>query len=177
MQSLGPALLATLPKFLNPYLPRILRAILYSPNLTIPSSSSLPHQTDAFSLALASAVPARLLLPSLLEALSSLPSAGPAPVVLSLRIVTTHLSTRPSAEVQAGRAAAFEVLMGALSFRSDHTLSPPRSPPLPSAAAEGGRAVEASAGEALLALTTRLNEIQFRPLFLKALQWANADSE
>mmetsp|Transcript_15491 Transcript_15491/g.38866 ORF Transcript_15491/g.38866 Transcript_15491/m.38866 type:complete len:324 (+) Transcript_15491:1-972(+) len=44
------------------------------------------------------------------------------------------------------------------------------------AGGEQAEAVEAMAGEMLLQLTVRLNELQFRPLFLRALQWATEDS-
>ena len=48
LQTAGSALLATLPQFLRPYLPRILRAVLVVPNLGAPKEEMLPTQSEAF---------------------------------------------------------------------------------------------------------------------------------
>ena len=76
LQTAGAALLATLPQFLRPYLARIMRAVMHVPSLS--QLATLGEQTEAFSRALASAVPARLLLPSLVEALPTLSQASAA---------------------------------------------------------------------------------------------------
>ena len=108
------------------------------------------------------------------------PKAAPA----LLDLLTRHLGARPASETAAHRAAAYALVHGALRFReADAATSSAAASSTASAAstaivwAGGGSEalcakVEASAGRALLQLTTCLNESQLRPLFLRALGFA-----
>lgn len=197
-----PSLLPVFPALIAPYLPRLLIVTL---SIGMPASMSGPSAPDASSSDLArgkatppaelvvarqgllrgiaKAVPPRVLLNAMSEALSHLPGAA-IPSLLSL--LERHLTMRPSAEVAAHRALAYALLHVALSFRDVHTqpsspsfkLTQPIDSMLASSATEHcADAVEIAGGSALEQLTSCLNEVQLRPILLRALAYASEQTD
>jgi len=140
-------------------------------------------------LAIAKAVPPRVLLKAVAEALPLLlkpPPSGivqadgrsascssvggdagaPAAVASIFSLVGDHLTSRPCADAITHRAATFSLLLSALAYRETAGRET-------STANAGASSVEAAAGRALVNLTTTLNEAQLKPLYLTALDWAS----
>ena len=99
--------------------------------------------------------------------------AGVAPLIQSLSLLAIHLSVRPAIEIQANRASAFELFLSSLAFRAEASVAAQYDL---AGLAEATRVVEAVSGDVLLQLTVKLNEVQFRPLFLRALAWVTGES-
>jgi len=208
--TLLPSILPVFPALIAPYLPRFLVVTL---SVGMTASTSDLSDTDASSdlarakaapapptqlfaarqgllRCLAKAVPSRVLLNAMLEALSHLPAAA---VSSLLSLLERHLSLRPTAEVVAHRTRVYALLQVALRCREVHTqpvspsvqLTQPTDLMLASSAAASAKlrarlhaeqcadAVEIAGGSTLRQLTSSLNELQLRPIFLRALAYAS----
>eukprot|EP00741_Cyanophora_paradoxa_P024509 tig00022075_g23664.t1 len=105
--------------------------------------------------------PARLLLPALAAALPRAAEAGPEGVIRLLEATGACCASMQRLDAAALHRPAFDLILRALELR-------------PSLPAEQAPAVEAAASSAAASLVMKLSEREFRPLFLRALDWASA---
>ena len=177
-EGVGRALAASLPQFISPYLPRLLRALLCAAELppAAQGGAELGAAVRGLQLTLAETLPTRLLVPPLLDAAGAAQQLGPAATTLLLGTLGMSLQRRPQAEVQALHKPAFQLLLGLARHRTSRcseALAPSEAHVPEVAGARGAaRAVEAALSDAFVHLTVQLTEQQFRPLFLRLQAWA-----
>ena len=174
-ESIGRALVVSLPQFLSPHLPRLLRALLGAAEVPYTHGAELATAARGLQQALAETLPTRLLVPPLLEAAGTAAQLGPAAAVTLLGTLSRNLAARPQAEVQALHRQAFQLLLTLVDHRLTRCgLGAPGGGEAPSPAdvRAAARAVEAALSDAFAQLTIQLTEQQFRPLFLRLLAWA-----
>jgi len=158
-----PSLLGALPLFLSPYLPRLVRATLRLGVLGCSAPLLSERVTKLFD-AIVTALPARQLLPAMVEILGTVGQAGAPSLAQLLHLLKASLRLRPEAEARAHVAHIFSILLFALAFRW-------RATPHDVGGA-GATAIEALASSALATLAVRLNEDSFSDLYARALSWA-----
>jgi U3 small nucleolar RNA-associated protein 10 len=186
--------------FLSPYLPRLVQLLVH-PAVLGCSTAGAADTAARLRVALPSAVPARLLLEplaaqwehalglslsdaALAAAEGATPAAPaevahqPAAVLLGMVVdLVTGLETKLAAVYYEG---VFGLLLKALDTRRRWMEASSSSGDVPAAAGEGVAAlgpagvheVESAAARALVALTMKLSESRFKPLFLRLLDWA-----
>eukprot|EP00741_Cyanophora_paradoxa_P001237 tig00000074_g1194.t1 len=154
------ALVSTVPQFLGPHLPDALAACVH-PRLLASGQQALLDRSAALLSAAAARVPPRLLLPALAAALPRAAEAGPEGVIRLLEATGACCASMQRLDAAALHRPAFDLILRALELR-------------PSLPAEQAPAVEAAASSAAASLVMKLSEREFRPLFLRALDWASA---
>ncbi|KAG2446493.1 hypothetical protein HYH02_008484 [Chlamydomonas schloesseri] len=172
------ALVESLGGFLSPHLAAVL-AILLNPRVLACRVAGCDQFAASIRAALPGAVPPRLLLPALFERLQPCidaaadcggAAAAAAPAVALLDMVGAAAAAMEAKVAAQYADALFNFLLRALDVRQRR----------PAALAAHGDAaldaVEAAAVRALVALTMKLSEARFKPLFLRLLEWASTVS-
>ncbi|KAG2433890.1 hypothetical protein HXX76_008243 [Chlamydomonas incerta] len=172
------ALVESLGGFLSPHLAAVL-AILLNPRVLACRVAGCDQFAASIRSALPGAVPARLLLPALFERLQPCidaaadcdgAAAAAAPAVCLLDMVGAAAAAMEAKVAAQYADALFNFLLRALDVRQRR----------PAALVAHGDAavdaVEAAATRALVALTMKLSEARFKPMFLRLLEWASTVS-
>ncbi|GAB4814939.1 hypothetical protein N2152v2_001985 [Parachlorella kessleri] len=163
------ALVESLGAFLAPHLPALL-GVLLAPGVLRCHAARCAEAAAAVRARLAGGVPPRLLLGPLLGHLEPAVEAG-APAVCA---VLGMLSTTIGAMDAAATAAHHEVVFGALLRALDLRRRRPASLAPPAQLSAALDEVEGASVAAFVALTLKLSESQFKPLFLRLLDWAGS---
>lgn len=172
------ALVESLGGFLSPHLAAVL-AILLNPRVLACRVAGCDQFAASIRSALPGAIPARLLLPALFERLQPCidaaadcagAAAAAAPAVALLDMVGAAAAAMEAKVAAQYADALFNFLLRALDVRQ-------RRPAALVAHSDAAiDAVEAAATRALVALTMKLSEARFKPMFLRLLEWASTVS-
>ena len=219
LSSTYPALLTAFPELLGPFLAPLLARLVTIGSATNASAGG-SETAEAATVAclavidapvllvartsllrgIATAVPSRVLLKAMAEALPLLiplpspPGAptdsrgggcgsgwcgfgsvpAPAALVAFFDLLGDHLNLQSPSDVSAHRVASFSLLQSALTYRENKWAVATTADDAGALVGvmAGAAAVEAAAGRALVNLTTALNEEQLRLLFHRTLAWA-----
>jgi U3 small nucleolar RNA-associated protein 10 len=158
------ALVGGVGAFLAPHLPHLLPVLLH-PSVLAAGAARGGDAAAAIRGALGGAVPARLLLPPLMEHLDAAAGAGADATCALLGMLGGVVARMDSSAVGSYHEAVFACLLRALDLR--------RRGAADAGAAEADR-VEAAAVAAFVELTMRLSEARFTPLFYRLVEWATA---
>lgn len=160
------ALVRSLPKFISPYLPAILQLCL-NPVVwgSACEASGASSTSEALRRLLPNTVPLRLLLPPLINQWAATKGAGAVPMAKLLGMLTSLINSSTPTSVGTHADTVFRFLLPALDVRQTHCGKLSEADML---------SVESAAVAALEAMTLKLSERIFKPLFLRTVEWARA---
>ncbi|MCD7468760.1 hypothetical protein HAX54_007198 [Datura stramonium] len=149
--------------FLNPYLGDILELMLLKPQYTSTSELKLKLKADSVRKLLAERVPVRLLLSPLLRAYSDAITCGDSSVSIAFEMIQNLVAAMDRSSVGAYHVRIFDVCLQALDLRRQHP-----------AAVRNVDAVEKNVINTMVALTMKLTEKMFKPLFMRSIEWSES---
>ncbi|MED6160063.1 hypothetical protein PIB30_047925 [Stylosanthes scabra] len=152
--------------FLNPYLTNIMELLVLNPVYVSGVDAKIETRADAVRKLLAVKVPARLVLPPLLKLYSAAVEAGDKSLTIVFDMLATLVGTMDRSTIVAFHVKSFDLCLAALDLRR-------HSPP----SVQNIDAVEKGVMNAMVALTLKLTESMFRPLFIKSIEWAESEVE
>lgn len=157
------AMITTLGPFLSPYLPALLQVLL-DPAVLACTDAGCASAAATARARLPKTVPARLLMQPLFGALPAAMEAGPEPSAALLGLVADAATGMEATVAATHHEAIFAFLLKALDVR--HAA--------PAALVGHEHVVEQQAVSALVALTLKLSESRFKPLFLRLVEWGSS---
>ncbi len=159
------AMVEDLGAFISPYLPAVWRVVLH-PSVLSCQAAGVAAAAAGVRSALAASVAPRLLLAPTFAALPYALDAGVDATRALLAAVTACVQRMDAATAATHSDAIFTFILQALDVRGPTGIT--------SHAAVRGHEheVESAAVQTLVTLTLKLSEVQFRPLFLRLLEWA-----
>ncbi|KAM3340540.1 putative protein isoform X3 [Capsicum galapagoense] len=149
--------------FLNPYLGDILELLLLKPQYTSTSELKLKLKSDSVRKLITERVPVRLLLSPLLRAYSDAIMCGDSSVSIAFEMIQNLVAAMDRSSVGAYHVRIFDVCLQALDLRRQHP-----------AAVRNVDAVEKNVINTVVALTMRLTEKMFKPLFMRSIEWSES---
>ncbi|XP_044468232.1 uncharacterized protein At3g06530-like [Mangifera indica] len=152
--------------FLNPYLGDITKILVLHPEYLLGSDSKLKVKADAVRRLLTEKIPVRLALPPLLKIYIGAVDAGDASLVIAFEMLGNVVGRMDRSSVRGFHGKIFDQCLIALDLRRQHRLS-----------IQNIDIVEKSVITTMIALTIRLTETMFRPLFIKSVEWAESEVE
>ncbi|KVI04528.1 hypothetical protein Ccrd_017155 [Cynara cardunculus var. scolymus] len=144
--------------FLNPYLGQILELLILRPQYANNSSSKLTLKADAVQKLITGKIPVRLSLPPLLKIYSEAIKCGNSALSITFQMLGNFISTMDRLSISAYYLNIFDLCLLALDLRRQHPAS-----------VENIAAVEKDVINAMVALTMKLTENMFKPLFIRSL--------
>lgn len=108
----------------------------------------------------------RLALPPLMKIYSGAVKSGDSSVAVTFEMVANLISTMDRSSVGVYHAKIFDLCLLALDLRCLHPIS-----------IQNIYTVEKSVINAMVALTMKLTETMFKPLFIKSIEWAESEVE
>ncbi|KAA6423835.1 MAG: U3snoRNP10 and NUC211 domain-containing protein, partial [Trebouxia sp. A1-2] len=155
------ALVEGLKAFLSPYLSALLH-LLFSPPVLACKQAGCRESASSIRIQLAGVIPPRLLLVPLFAHYDGAVKEGEAATVSLLAMAQRAMEQMDSATAAQHADACFTFLLKALDLRQKR---PAHLPALD--------VIEQGSVAVLLALTMKLSEAKFKPLFLRLLDWAS----
>ncbi|KAG5249529.1 U3 small nucleolar RNA-associated protein and NUC211 domain-containing [Salix suchowensis] len=149
--------------FLSPYLEDIIRLVVHSPEYTSGSKMKLRQKADAVRRLLTEKIPVRLALPPLLKIYPDTVEAGDSSVAVFFEMLGSLVGTMDRSSVGGYNEAIFDLCLRALDLRRQHPVS-----------IQNIDLVEKSIINAMIALTMKLTETMFKPLFIRSIEWAES---
>lgn len=147
--------------FLSPYLPALLQLLLSGAVLRC-RVAGVAQVAAQVREKLPDKVPVRLLLPALLGHLETAVQEGPDSVVEHMQLLANTVAAMDRTAVAAHHEAVLQCLLQGLDLRRQR----------PATLAQQVPRVEEAVTRALVALTMKLNEARFKPMFLRLMEWA-----
>ncbi|XP_024990164.1 uncharacterized protein At3g06530 isoform X2 [Cynara cardunculus var. scolymus] len=147
--------------FLNPYLGQILELLILRPQYANNSSSKLTLKADAVQKLITGKIPVRLSLPPLLKIYSEAIKCGNSALSITFQMLGNFISTMDRLSISAYYLNIFDLCLLALDLRRQHPAS-----------VENIAAVEKDVINAMVALTMKLTENMFKPLFIRCVEWS-----
>lgn len=108
----------------------------------------------------------RLSLPPLLEIYSSAVQCGDSSLAIAFEMLANVVGSMDRSSVYGYHTNIFDLCLGALDLRFQHPVS-----------VQNIDVVEKSVISAMIALTMKLTETMFKPLFIRSIEWADSDLE
>ncbi|XP_076957841.1 uncharacterized protein At3g06530-like [Bidens hawaiensis] len=155
------AVIDKLGAFLNPYLGQILELLILRPQYANGSSSKLKLKADAIRKLVTEKVPVRLLLPPLLKIYSEAIKFGDSSLSITFQMLGDFITKMDRSSVSANYKNIFNTCLLALDIRRKHPAS-----------VKCITAVETDVINAMVALTAKLTENMFKPLFIQCVEWS-----
>ncbi|KAL6651157.1 hypothetical protein ACP70R_010082 [Stipagrostis hirtigluma subsp. patula] len=151
-------------EFVNPYLDEILDLVVLHPECGAHMDSKLDAKAEDVRKLLTEKVPVRLILPPLLNLHSTAAKCGEASLSLAFHMLASLVGTMDRQAVRTYHVKIYEHCLAAFDLRRQHLDS-----------LKSINMVEQSIIHAIIALTMKLTEGTFRPLFLSTLEWAESE--
>ncbi|KAH7557345.1 hypothetical protein JRO89_XS11G0129200 [Xanthoceras sorbifolium] len=152
--------------FLNPYLRDITELLVLHPEYVVGYDIKLKVKADAVRRLLAEKIPVRLALPPLLKMYSGAVDAGDSSLVIAFEMLGNIVGRMDKSSVGGFHGNVFDHCLLALDIRRQHCVS-----------IQNIDIVEKSVIGTMVALTMKLTETMFRPLFIRSIEWAESDVE
>lgn len=108
----------------------------------------------------------RLALPPLLEIYSSAVQCGDSSLAIAFEMLANLVGAMDRSSVNGYHTNIFDLCLRALDLRCQHPVS-----------VQNIDVVEKSVINAMISLTMKLTETMFKPLFIRSIEWADADLE
>uniref|UniRef100_A0ACD5UCQ6 Uncharacterized protein n=1 Tax=Avena sativa TaxID=4498 RepID=A0ACD5UCQ6_AVESA len=151
-------------EFLSPYLEGILDLVILHAECASQIDGKLDVKAADVRRLLTEKVPVRLILSSLLDLYSSATKCGEASLSLAFQMIESLVSTMDRLAVGTYHTKIYEHCLAALDLRRQQLDS-----------LKNINLVEESIIHTIIALTMKLTESTFRPLFLRSLEWAESE--
>ncbi|KAK4256456.1 hypothetical protein QN277_009316 [Acacia crassicarpa] len=151
--------------FLNPYLPNIIDLLVLHPEYISGMDAKVESRANGLRKLLAERIPVRLALPPLLKVYPASINAGDKSLEIMFDMLATLIGTMDRSSVVAFHRKIFDLCLLALDIRHQSPVS-----------VHDIDAVEKSVIHAMVALTMKLTESMFKPLFIKSIEWAESDA-
>ncbi|KAJ8537126.1 hypothetical protein K7X08_035527 [Anisodus acutangulus] len=149
--------------FLNPYLGDILELMLLKPQYTSTSELKLKLKAGSVRKLITERVPVRLLLSPLLRAYSDAITCGDSSVSIAFEMIQNLVAAMDRSSIGAYHVRIFDVCLQALDLRRQHPT-----------AVKNVDAVEKNVINTVVALTMKLTEKMFKPLFMRSIEWSES---
>lgn len=150
--------------FLNPYLPNIINLLVLHPEYISGMDAKVESRASGLRKLLAERIPVRLALPPLLNVYPASINAGDKSLDIMFDMLATFVGTMERSSIVAFHGKIFDLCLLALDLRHQSPVS-----------VHDIDAVEKSVINAMVALTMKLTESMFKPLFIKSIEWAESD--
>ncbi|KAK7276819.1 hypothetical protein RIF29_17965 [Crotalaria pallida] len=150
--------------FLNPYLTNIMELLVLHPEYVSGIDAKLETRADGVRKLLAEKIPVRLALPPLLKLYPAAMEAGDNSLTIVFNLLATLVRTMDRSSIVAFHGKVFDLSLVALDLRR-------QNPP----SVQNINVVEKSVTNAIVALTLKLTESMFKPLFIKSIEWAESE--
>ncbi|XP_010464227.1 PREDICTED: uncharacterized protein At3g06530 isoform X2 [Camelina sativa] len=150
--------------FLNPHLGDILKVMVLHPEYVSDFDKNLKSKANAIRRLLTDKIPVRLTLQPLLRIYDEAVSSGNASLVIAFDMLENLVVKMDRSSVVSSHGKIFDQCLVALDIRR---LNP--------AAIQNIDDAERSVTNAMVALTKKLTESEFRPLFIRSIDWAESD--
>ncbi|GAB2286469.1 hypothetical protein Dimus_020868 [Dionaea muscipula] len=160
------ALIEKLGAFLSPYLRDIVELMVLRPDYTCESSQRLKPKADAIRRLLCQKIPARLALPPMQKVFPEAVKQGDSSVSIAFEMLTHIVGGMDRTSVSNYHAKLFDLFLLALDLR--HQCVP---------SIKKIDEVEEHVLGAVIALTMKLTETMFKPLFIRSIEWAESNAE
>ncbi|KAB1204141.1 hypothetical protein CJ030_MR8G004038 [Morella rubra] len=152
--------------FLNPYLGNIMEILVLFPEYVSGSDQKLNLKADVVRKLLTEKIPVRLVLPPFLKIYSSAVQSGDSSLAITFQMLANLVHAMDRSSVYSYYTNIFDVCLLALDLRCQHPISVQKID-----------VVEISVINAMTALTMKLTETMFKPLFIRSIEWADSDME
>ncbi|CAI8586853.1 unnamed protein product [Vicia faba] len=149
--------------FLNPYLTNIMELLVLHPEYVSGMYPKVESRAHGLRKLLAAKIPVRLALPPLLKLYPAAVEAGDKSLTVVFDMLATFIGTMDRSSILAFHGKIFDFCLVALDLRRQS----PRS-------VQNIDLVEKGVMSAILALTLKLTESMFKPLFVKSIEWAES---
>ncbi|XP_057534172.1 uncharacterized protein At3g06530 [Amaranthus tricolor] len=159
------ALVENLGAFLNPYLGDILEIVVLHHDYVSESNQKLKLKADNVRRLFSEKVPVRLALPALQNVYSKAVKAGDLNLSTIFELLVNFISKMDKLSVKGYHAHIFDLCMLALDLRSQQLAS-----------VKNINFVEQHVISALIALTMKMTETMFKPLFIRCVEWVESNS-
>ncbi|XP_010486163.1 PREDICTED: uncharacterized protein At3g06530-like [Camelina sativa] len=150
--------------FLNPHLGDILKVMVLHPEYVSDFDKNLKSKANAIRRLLTDKIPVRLTLQPLLRIYDEAVSSGNASLVIAFDMLENLVVKMDRSSVVSSHEKIFDQCLVALDIRR-----------LKPAAIQNIDDAERSVTNAMVALTKKLTESEFRPLFIRSIDWAESD--
>ncbi|XP_068328989.1 uncharacterized protein At3g06530-like [Pyrus communis] len=160
------AVVVKLGGFLNPYLEEITRIMVLDLDYASGSDPKLKMKADSVRRLITENIPVRLALPPLLKIYSSTVESGDLSLAVYFGMLENMIGRMDRSSVSGYHAKIFDLCLLALDLRRQHPASVQKIDD-----------VEKIVFNAMIALTMKLTESLFKPLFIRSIDWAESDVE
>ncbi|KAL9271856.1 hypothetical protein AKJ16_DCAP21544 [Drosera capensis] len=160
------ALIIKLGAFLNPYLQDVLDLLVLRPDYTSESSRKLKSKADDIRRLLSQKISARLLLTPVEKVVPKAVMFGDSSVSIAFQMVSLIVGEMDRTSVSSYHVKLFDFFLLALDLRRQ------RFPSI-----KNLDQVEKHVLDAVIALTMKLTETMFKPLFIRSIEWAESDAK
>ncbi|GAB2253654.1 hypothetical protein Droror1_Dr00006501 [Drosera rotundifolia] len=160
------ALIVKLGAFLNPYLQNVLELMVLQPDYTSESSRKLKSKADDIRRLLSQKISARLLLTPVEKVVPKAVMFGDSSVSIAFHMVSLIVGEMDRTSVSHYHVKLFDFFLLALDLRRQRVPSIKKLDQ-----------VEKHVLDAVIALTMKLTETMFKPLFIRSIEWAEANAK
>ncbi|EOA29708.1 hypothetical protein CARUB_v10012793mg [Capsella rubella] len=150
--------------FLNPHLGDILKVMVLHPEYVSDFDKNLKSKANAIRRLLIDKIPVRLTLQPLLRIYNEAVSSGNASLVIAFDMLENLVVKMDRSSIVSSHGKIFDQCLVALDIRRQNP-----------AAIQNIDDAERSVTNAMVALTKKLTESEFRPLFIRSIDWAESD--
>ncbi|KAL0744259.1 hypothetical protein Bca4012_085772 [Brassica carinata] len=158
------AVIEKLGGFLNPHLGDIIRLMVLHREYVSDSDKNLKSKANAIRRLLTEKIPVRLTLQPLLRIYDEAVSSGDASLVIAFDMLENLVAKMDRASVVCNHAKIFDQCLAALDIRRQNP-----------ATIQNVDDAERSVINATVTLTKKLTESEFKPLFIRSIDWAESD--
>ncbi|CAN7010076.1 unnamed protein product [Brassica rapa subsp. trilocularis] len=150
--------------FLNPHLGDIIRLMVLHPEYVSDFDKNLKSKANAIRRLLTEKIPVRLTLQPLLRIYDEAVTSGDASLVIAFDMLENLVAKMDRASVVCNHAKIFDQCLVALDIRRQNP-----------ATIQNVDDAERSVISATVTLTKKLTESEFKPLFIRSIDWAESD--
>ncbi|CAH8259592.1 unnamed protein product [Arabidopsis lyrata] len=150
--------------FLNPHLGDIMKVMVLHPEYVSDFDKNLKSKANTIRRLLTDKIPVRLTLQPLLRIYDEAVSSGNASLVIAFDMLENLVVKMDRSSIVSNHGKIFDQCLVALDIRRQNP-----------AAIQNIDEAERSVTSAMVALTKKLTESEFRPLFIRSIDWAESD--
>ncbi|KAL1211858.1 hypothetical protein V5N11_023843 [Cardamine amara subsp. amara] len=150
--------------FLNPHLGDIMKVMVLHPEYVSDFDKNLKSKANAIRRLLTDKIPVRLTLQPLLQIYDEAVCSGNASLVIAFDMLENLVVKMDRSSIVCNHGKIFDQCLVALDIRRQNP-----------AAIQNIDDAERSVTNAMVALTKKLTESEFRPLFIRSINWAESD--
>ncbi|XP_010536553.1 PREDICTED: uncharacterized protein At3g06530 [Tarenaya hassleriana] len=152
--------------FLNPYLGDIVKLVVLRPEFVSELNQKFKFKADAIRELITEKIPVRLTLQPLLKIYDEAVYSGDRSLVIAFEILANLVVKMDKSSIGGYHGKIFDQCLLALDIRRQNPAS-----------VQNIDVVERSIINAIIALTKKLTESMFKPLFIRSIEWAESDVE